>query len=379
MPNQRSLTPLRPLVLGALLGLGPAAALGVGRFAYALVLPAMQEALGLSYAQAGLLGSANTLGYFVGAVVSHRLLYAVGYRRGFYASLLLQTLTLLLLAISADFGTLLALRLAQGVLGALVFVGGAALLLASSSRGAAGGLATGLYFGGVGVGILVSPLVTLAALPWQPTWLLLGALSLLLSAAAFVPARDLQEPAPRTVGSSGSLRPIAPLLAAYGLYGAGYIGYMTFVTTGLGVPLAPFWAVLGLGASLTGLVWGRWIDRVGGGAGMMHVLLVLALSSLYPLLTALPWLSAFAFGVSFLGVITAITGAFSKLLPPGAWAGAMGASTAVFALGQAVGPSLSGVAGDLFGGAVGALGLSTALLTAALLVAWVGVARPQKS
>ena len=41
----------------------------------------------------------------------------------------------------------------------------------------------------------------------------------------------------------------------------------------------------------------------------------------------------------------------------------------VFALGQAVGPSLSGLAGDAFGGATGALWAASGLLAAALLVA----------
>ena len=101
------------LSLGFFLGFGPGAALGIGRFAYALVLPDMQMALGLSYAQAGLLGSANTAGYLVGALVSHRVLYAVGYRRGFYASLLLQAVSLALLAVSASFPLLFALRFVQ--------------------------------------------------------------------------------------------------------------------------------------------------------------------------------------------------------------------------------------------------------------------------
>jgi MFS family permease len=83
---------------------------------------------------------------------------------------------------------------------------------------------------------------------------------------------------------------------------------------------------------------------------------------------AAPWLSAFVFGVSFLGDITAITDVFRRLLPPGEWGRAMGLSTAAFALGQALGPSLSGLAGELFGGAAGALGLSTLLLALALLV-----------
>jgi len=325
----------------------------------------MREALGLSYAQAGLLGSANTAGYLAGALLSHRLLYATGYRRGFYGALFLQTLTLLALALTDAFSPLLALRALQGALGAFVFVGGAALLLASGGRG----FGTGMYFGGVGVGILCSPLVTLLEASWRPQWAFLGALSLLLGLVALLPLRSLTEPVPRTVGRESSLRPIVPLLVSYGLYGAGYIGYMTFVTTGLGVPLAPFWAMLGVGAVLTGFVWGRWVDIVGGSAGMVHVLLVLTLGSAFPLVVYLPWVSAFAFGLSFLGVITAITEVFSKLLPPGAWAGAMGASTAVFALGQALGPSLSGLAGDLFGGAAGALWLSTGLLLLALLAA----------
>jgi fucose permease len=86
----------------------------VGRFAYALVLPHMQRSPGLSYAQAGPLDSANTLG--VGVLVSHWLLYAVGYRCRFYLSLALQALTLALLAFASTLGVLLALRCsAQGV------------------------------------------------------------------------------------------------------------------------------------------------------------------------------------------------------------------------------------------------------------------------
>ncbi len=355
----------RPLWLAVLLGFAPGAALGVGRFAYALVLPDMQRTLSLSYAQAGLLGSANTVGYLVGALISHRLLYRLGYRRGFYAALLLQLPTLLLCALTSSFGLLLALRFAQGVCGALVFVGGAALLLASGARA----LGTGLYFGGVGLGILASSVVIVLATSWQFAWVLLAAISLLLSLVAFVPLRALLEPAPPVTRGESSLRPILWLLVAYGLYGAGYIGYMTFVTSGLAVALGPFWVLLGLGASLTGLVWGPWLARVGGGPGMTHILLVLAFASALPIVIALPWLSAFAFGLSFLGVITALTDVFRRLLPAGAWAGAMGASTAVFALGQAVGPSLSGLAGDLVGGVSGALGLSTVLLVLALLAA----------
>jgi hypothetical protein len=47
----------------------------------------------------------------------------------------------------------------------------------------------------------------------------------------------------------------------------------------------------------------------------------------------------------------------------------MGLSTAAFAPGQAVGPTISGVSGDLFGGPPGALGAATILLVASWLLA----------
>ena len=350
---------------GLLLGFGPGAALGVGRFAYALVLPAMQADLGLSYSQAGLLGSANTGGYLVGALLSHRVLSTIGYRRGFYGALLLQTLAVALLALEPGFVVMAALRAAQGVLGAFVFVGGAALLLASGSR--ATGL--GVYFGGVGVGIAASTAVLPLMAGWQSGWLLLSLLSLLMAAVAFLAAPSLSEPPPPAEGAAASLRPVALPLVVYGLYGAGYIGYMTFVGSGLGVPLGGVWIVLGLASAATGQVWGPVIERLGAVASLRLVVFVLALSSLYPLLVRLPHLSALLFGISFLGVITAITSLFRERLPAAAWPRAMGFSTAAFALGQAVGPSLSGIAGDLVGGAAGALGAASALLFMALSIA----------
>src|SRR5690606_36827886 len=85
------------VLLGVLLGFAPGSAIGIGRFGYGLVLPLMQADLGLTLAQAGLVGSANTGGYLLGAVASHAVLGRVGYRRGVYAILFLQAATVLAL------------------------------------------------------------------------------------------------------------------------------------------------------------------------------------------------------------------------------------------------------------------------------------------
>jgi MFS family permease len=54
-----------------------AAALGIGRFVYTPILLAMLGALGWSKSDAGLVASANFLGYFVGALLAGRPVRAV--------------------------------------------------------------------------------------------------------------------------------------------------------------------------------------------------------------------------------------------------------------------------------------------------------------
>lgn len=360
---------------GLALGFGPGAAIGLGRFGYSLLLPAMQVSLQLTLAQAGALGSANTGGYLLGAVISHRALAAVGYRRGFYGALVLQGVALLLMGLGPATGWMIFLRAVQGVLGAFVFVGGAALLLASGGR--AGAL--GAYFGGVGGGIALSVLILPFAANWQLGWVALGALSLLMVAVSLLPYRQLKEPAPPVLGRGGSLAPIALAMLVYALYGAGYIGYMTFVTSGVSGSLTLFWLLLGLATLFNGAVWGWVVARWGGPAGIRLSLIMLVIASLEPLLRGAPLVSAVLFGVSFLGVITAITDLFRLKLPPGAWPRAMALSTAVFAVGQALGPGLTGLVGDLAGSVAGSLWASTALLGAGLAASLLPLGRDRSA
>ncbi|MEF1435498.1 YbfB/YjiJ family MFS transporter, partial [Neisseria gonorrhoeae] len=59
---------LPTLMLAIGLSLGSAIALGLARFAYALLLPSMKLDLGWSFAEAGAMNTANALGYLLGAL-----------------------------------------------------------------------------------------------------------------------------------------------------------------------------------------------------------------------------------------------------------------------------------------------------------------------
>ncbi len=56
------------IALGGLIAL--AAGMGIGRFVYTPVLPFMEEALGLTKPQAGIIASVNFLGYLLGALAA---------------------------------------------------------------------------------------------------------------------------------------------------------------------------------------------------------------------------------------------------------------------------------------------------------------------
>src|SRR3979409_670848 len=116
-----------PARLILILSLAPTIGLGIGRFAYALVLPDMRDSLGWSYSAAGFMHTINAAGYLAGALVASRLIK----RFGLSATVRLGTVTcvasLALSALSGNFIVLSFARLLAGLGAAAGFIGGAAL------------------------------------------------------------------------------------------------------------------------------------------------------------------------------------------------------------------------------------------------------------
>jgi predicted MFS family arabinose efflux permease len=379
--------------LGVVAGLamGPAVGLGLGRFAYALLLPVMRADLGWSYAQAGAINTANAAGYLFGALLAAPLAARIGDKRAFLAGLALATVTLLANGASGDYALLILLRAVAGAAGAISLITGGALASAAGGGGGRGRAAMmlGVYFGGAGFGMVVSAATVpmmVAAVGWRSGWLVLGLLGVVatfaaLPALARIPAVVLDERARGPSLSARSISGLHPILISYVLFGAGYIAYTTFIVAylsnrlGFGVAdVTLFWGCAGLAATGAGVVWGPVLSRLGGGRGVALANAVVMLGAVLPVLLpvrAAVFASAVVFGGSFLIVPTSVTAFVRKAVVARLWTGAIAALTVGFAIGQCVGPWLSGVVSDTHFGVAGGLLLSGVVLAGAAVIALV--------
>ncbi len=369
----------RPWVTAVALGGAAAVALGLARFSYALLLPGMRADLGWSYFTAGAMNTVNAAGYLLGALLSPRVFAHWDARRvmlagGAAAALLLAAHG----AVRSD-AALYALRGLTGLASAASFVGGGLLAARlAATPGARAGLVLGLYYGGTGVGIVVCAL-TLPALPWARGWWLLGALALLATAATALGTTGMAAPPLRGVPRVRlGLRPFGHALAAYALFGFGYIGYMTFIVTllreaGLGsAAIAAFYGLLGLGVVASSWLWAGLLQRHRSGLPLALLCGLLALATALPVASrALPavFASGALFGGVFLSVVASTTALVRHNAAPAAWASGIAAFTVVFAAGQIVGPGLVGRIADGAGGLQGGLAISAAALALAALLA----------
>lgn len=373
--------PLRTTVLGAAaLGLAPLT-IGLTRFGYAVLLPAMRTDLHWTFAQAGALNTGNGVGYLAGALVAPVLARRLGERRLFLLAFAVTAAALAASAGTAGYADLLALRALTGVTAAVLYVVGAAMATRLAHDSPSPALVLGVYFAGVGPGILVSsalaPVVLREAAGWRLAWLVMA---IATAAAMAASAGASPRPATPVVPAPGGVRlgTIRWAVLAFTLYGLGYSGYATFIVAfyaaaGRGpFTLGLFWGCLAVAASASAFAWRPALDRWPGGGGLALTLLVVSLGSALPLLstdTGLMFASAALFGGAFLAVSTAFAQIVRRALPADRWTAAMGAATALFAVGQAVGPSLVGVLADRAGGLGVGLTASAGCLAAGTVLA----------
>ena len=143
--------PAHPARLILILSLAPTVGLGIGRFAYSLVLPDMRDTLGWSYSAAGFMNTINAAGYLAGALLASRLIKRFGLAATVRWGTLACVVSLALCAMSGNFVVLSFARLLAGLGAAAGFVGGGALAATiAQSRPERANFLLSLFYAGPG-------------------------------------------------------------------------------------------------------------------------------------------------------------------------------------------------------------------------------------
>jgi MFS family permease len=367
-----------PARLILILSLAATVGLGIGRFAYALVLPDMREDLGWSYSAAGFMNTINAVGYLVGALVASRLIQRVGWSAAIRGGTVACVAALAVCALTGNFIALSLARLVLGLGAAAGFVAGGALAATvAQSRPERANFLLSLFYAGPGIGILSSGLIAPFTLQhfgpgsWWIVWWAMTLLSAVMTVPLFLVR--IESGARFSEGSHAAFAvlPVLIYLAAYFLFGAGYIAYMTFMIAyvrdggGGATAQAAFWGLIGLSAFVTPWAWRRVLALDRGGLATAIILGTNAIGAALPILGHSPaWLgiSAVVFGVAFFAVVGSTTAFVRFNYPSEMWPTAIAAMTISFGVGQTLGPIVVGAITDALGSLSYALNVSAALL-----------------
>ncbi len=371
---------LRPwqVISGGLCGL--VLTLGLARFAYTPLLPSLQAQTGLGDAAAGALAAVNYAGYMSGALLAAWIDSPVWRQRLYGWGLWLAVLGTAAFGLGAWLPGWMALRFLGGLCGAAGMLLGSGLVLGWLMRSGRRP-ELGLYFVGIGLGIVVSALAAWGftrAFPgqWQPPWWCLGAVGLVF----LVPAwrwRPPVPPAPAAVAddaSGPSRRWLWTMGAAYFAAGWGFVINATFTVAfverepalaGQG-PLA--WALVGLAAMPAVALWDRVARRVGEKRALLLAFGLQAVAVAAPALSpslAAALLGALGYGATFIGIVSLTLALAGRRAPrnPGK---AMARLTLSYGAAQVIAPALAGAMAQASGHFHGALWLTAVVLLAGM-------------
>ena len=377
----------RPWLVLAGLALGVTVTNGFARFAYGLIVPAMQSDLGWNYAQAGWLNTANALGYIAGAVLTMFLIGRCSAATLFSFGLITTNLALLSTGLIPDLWWQTLWRILAGFFGAMSFSTAGVLaagLFANDLRRNA--LAIAIVFGtGGGLAIVVSGaslplfLENFGANHWPIAWIIIAAICALFLPLCLWSAAKLKRPAPKQADASVpiQLAQIWAQLAGYAGFGLGYIVFLTFLSAWMTQQaasagfIAAVWVLLGLCICVSPFVWRPILARHASGLPLAMILTCISLGSALPVVfpgNISLLLAAIIFGLSVFMAPSAMTNFARQNLPAQSWGAAISLFTVVFAIAQTLGPYAAGLLGDLTGDiGISLLGASGLLLLGAVI------------
>ncbi|MBN2099388.1 MAG: MFS transporter [Dehalococcoidia bacterium] len=378
--------------------------LGLARFGYSMVLPDMQDGLGIDNTQTGALATANLIGYLTLALVGGVLASRYGPRVVIAAGLAVAGAGMLLTGLSRGFADAAAWRVLTGI-GSGASNVPAMALLASWFAMRRRGLASGIAVAGSALGLIFAGAVVPRVLSaygddgWRTCWFIFGGITLLLAVSSLVFLRNRPaEVGLKPVGAGGEdagpdrkteglqwgrvyrSRTVWHLGLVYVAFGFSYIIYMTFFTKHLideggytKAAAGDLFMTMGWVSLACGLLWGTVSDVIGRRRALVIVFLIHAAAfSLFALWTTPAGftLSAVLFGLSAWSIPAIMAAACGDVLGPRLAPAALGLITLLFGIGQAVAPSIAGAMADASGSFFSALLLASGVALLGAVVAF---------
>jgi len=357
-------------------------AMGVGRFAFTPLLPAMQADGLLTVEDGGALASIHYVGYVMGAVLAGRL--RMRPQALLAGAILVVGLSTAAMGVTHDFALWAAARWAAGVASAVSLVVLSAHVLPVLAAAGRADL-QGVVFSGVGVGTALVGLVMLALMaaeaPSAVGWIVFGAPTVLAAAALALapnpaaPGATRPPPHPTTAKPRRRFGAAWRLTLPYGVMGGGYIVPATYLPImakqSVADPLVFGWSwpIFGLAAALSTVIAARRLGHLGNRRLWIRCQLIMAAGLVAPAV----WpslgtviLAGVAVGGTFVVITMAGLKEAHRTAPPGETQARLAAMTTAFAVGQILGPVAAGWAFAATGGFGAPLLVAAALLAASL-------------
>lgn len=363
-----------PLPIALLFWAAASIALNVGmhRFTYGVMLPALRRDLDLDYLASGSLNAVHLAAYLAGTLAAPRLVRHIGAAKLSVSAHSLVAFGALICAVAPAtpfFGVAIlgAARVVTG-LGAGAAILSVLVIALGAVSAARRPVASAMVWSGMGAAIIGSGLAITALLGPSIGWRLAFVATAALAAALalFFPPKNA--PQPEAVALDTSSAPFHPrvvltarwvfLLSAYMLFGTGYIAYATFAGARMAAADAPvfvagaMWTAFGaasiIGAGLTIMVVGA--PRLRDAAlalGLGLAALGAALSSLDSPAAALA--GALLIGLGAASTPSIVSAQARERSSAADYASAFSYATAALGIGQLAGPVIAGALADAFG------------------------------
>jgi MFS family permease len=376
------------------------ASFGLARYAYTMLLPAMQVELGLAYSQTGMIGTSNFTGYLAAVLVAPLLIRRYLPRKVITVGLLIISISIFSIGFCQSYIGIIALYTIAGFGGGLCNIP-MMMLITNWFCPALRGRAIGIVVCGNGTGIMFTgvliPLMNrcCGASGWRYSWEVIGLVILLAAFASGLFLRNHpSELNLKAVGYCSEFSMInhrsqprkgdglllVKLGLLFGAFGLTFMVYGTFIVETmvaeyglLESKAGLYWSWVGVISFFSGVFFGTLSDRVGRKYGFSIIFIVQTAAYL---LVGLRLgqvgliFSLALYGLAVFAIPTVMTAAIGDFFGPSRAASSLAVVTIFFATGQALGPGGAGYIAEVIGSVMPVYLWAAALTAAAALYAF---------